>query len=182
MKKVAVFGNAGGGKSTIASRLADITGLPLYILDIITFQDCRYWPDRQDGGRLSDDEYLAFHRNLLARDRWIIEGYGSAASLWARLTEADTLVFIDLPVHMHYWGVTQRLVQGALRNPAGWPENSPIWESTLDGYRVIGRCHRSLTPKYRAFVAEHARSKRVHHLRSRSDARAFLAAVERERG
>jgi hypothetical protein len=31
----------------------------------------------------------------------------------------------------------------------GWPENSPVWESTLDGYQVVWRCHRHLTPRYR---------------------------------
>ncbi|AFY96762.1 hypothetical protein Cha6605_5915 [Chamaesiphon minutus PCC 6605] len=33
MKKVAAFGNTGGGKSTLSKNLAEITGLPLYILD-----------------------------------------------------------------------------------------------------------------------------------------------------
>ena len=33
MKRVAVFGNAGGGKSTLARRLAELTELPLYVLD-----------------------------------------------------------------------------------------------------------------------------------------------------
>ena len=35
MKKVAVFGNTGGGKSTLSKRLSEITGLPLYALDKI---------------------------------------------------------------------------------------------------------------------------------------------------
>ena len=33
MKKVAVFGNAGGGKSTLSKSLAEMTGLPLVALD-----------------------------------------------------------------------------------------------------------------------------------------------------
>ena len=37
MRKVAVFGNAGAGKSTLARRLAEITGLPLYPIDMIQF-------------------------------------------------------------------------------------------------------------------------------------------------
>lgn len=32
MRKVAVFGNAGGGKSTLSKRLSEVTGLPLHIL------------------------------------------------------------------------------------------------------------------------------------------------------
>ena len=35
MKRVAVFGNAGGGKSTLSNRLAEITGLPLIVLDLV---------------------------------------------------------------------------------------------------------------------------------------------------
>ena len=38
MKKVAVFGNTGGGKSTLSKRLSEITGLPLYALDKIQYQ------------------------------------------------------------------------------------------------------------------------------------------------
>ena len=38
MKRVAIFGNAGGGKSTLALELAAITGLPLYVLDKIKYR------------------------------------------------------------------------------------------------------------------------------------------------
>ena len=38
MRRVAVFGNAGGGKSTLARKLAALTKLPLYPLDMIQFR------------------------------------------------------------------------------------------------------------------------------------------------
>ena len=47
MKRIAVFGNAGGGKSTLAKSLAAITGLPLFVLDTIQFRDGRYWPKKK---------------------------------------------------------------------------------------------------------------------------------------
>lgn len=47
MKKVAVFGNAGGGKSTLARHLAELTGLPLYPLDLIQY--------RVGGGKVPED-------------------------------------------------------------------------------------------------------------------------------
>jgi adenylate kinase family enzyme len=180
MNKVAVFGNAGGGKSTLARRLAEISGLPLHVLDIVQFRDGRYWPGEKDGGKASPEQYLKLHADILAQDRWIIDGYGSVASAWERFAAADTLIHVDLPIHAHYWGVTRRLVAGMFRNPPGWPENSPVWESSLDGYRVVGLCHRHLTPKYREMVAEAAASKRVHHLRSRAAMRAFLNDVANE--
>ncbi len=38
MRKVAVFGNAGGGKSTLSKQLSEIAGLPLYVLDKLQYQ------------------------------------------------------------------------------------------------------------------------------------------------
>jgi adenylate kinase family enzyme len=103
MNKVAVFGNAGGGKSTLSRRLAEITGLPLYVLDIIQFRGGRYRPEEKDGGKISIDEYLTIHHDILGRDQWIIDGYGTLSSTSERLSVADTLVYIDLPIHAHYW-------------------------------------------------------------------------------
>ena len=174
MKKVAVFGNAGGGKSRLSARLAEITGLPLYTLDLIQFRDGRYWPDDKAGGKLSDEDYAAVHRDILSREAWIIDGYGTLSSTWDRISAADTLVYIDLPVITHYWGVTRRLLKGLFRNPLGWPANSPLWASTLAGYKVVWRCHRLLTPRYRQRMADEAASKQVHHLTSRAAIAAFL--------
>lgn len=168
MKKVAVFGNAGGGKSTLAERLAAITGLPLHVIDIMRFPDGKYQPEEKDGGKISPAAFHKRHSDILRQDRWIIDGFDSVASTWERFAAADTLVYVDLPILSHYWGVTTRFGAGLLNNPKGWPERSPIWKSTLDGYKVIGRCHRYLTPKYRQYVAEAASSKKVHHLKSRS--------------
>jgi hypothetical protein len=136
MRKVAVFGNAGGGKSTLARRLAEVTGLPLYPLDRIQF--------KAGGGKVPHEE----HRSA---------------------------TFDALQV------VTKRLDQGLFVSPEGWPGNSPMWSSTLDSYRVIWRCHRGLTPRYRQLVADAAASKRVHHLKSPAAMRAFLQAVQHER-
>ena len=177
MKKVAVFGNAGGGKSTLSRRLAEITGLPLYIVDHIQFPEGRYRPEEKDGGKIAHEEYVRIHKEILGRDQWIIDGFDTVALAWERFAAADTLVHVDLPVLTHYWGVTKRLVAGQFRNPEGWPENTPVWESSLDSYRVVWRCHRRLTPRYRQLVAEAASTKRVHHLRSRAEMKAFLQAT-----
>jgi adenylate kinase family enzyme len=180
MRKIAVFGNAGGGKSRLARRLAEATSLPLYCLDMIQFRAGRYRPEERGGGKIPDDEYLKIHADIIKRVEWIIDGYGSVASAWERFAVADTLVYIDLPLLTHYRWVTTRLAKGLFRNPPGWPENSPVWASTLDSYRVVWRCHRRLTPSYRQLVADASSLKRVHHLKSASEIEAFLEAVKQE--
>jgi len=84
---VAVFGNTGGGKSTLSERLAEITGLPLYTPDIVQFRGGLYRPDTKNGGKMPHEEYLKIHSDIICRDQWIIDGYGSVTSAWeARLT------------------------------------------------------------------------------------------------
>jgi adenylate kinase family enzyme len=172
MKKVAVFGNAGGGKSTLARRLAELTGLPLHPLDKIQY--------RAGGGEVPHEEYLKAHADLLHQNEWIIDGFGSVASAWERFSKADTLVYIDLPLVTHHWWVTKRLVQGLFVTPEGWPENSPIWSSTIASYRVLWLCHREMTPRYRQLVIDVSASKRVHHVKSPAEMKAFLNAIARE--
>jgi adenylate kinase family enzyme len=170
MKRVAVFGNAGGGKSRLAQRLAELTGLPLYVVDMMQF--------RPGGAKVPDDEFLQAHANVLRRDEWIIDGFGNVAIAWQRFTAADTLIYIDLPLFIHYRWVTKRLIKGLFANPPGWPEKSPLWSSSIQSYRVLWLCHRHLTPKYRQLVADGAASKRVHHLRSPSEISSFLKATK----
>lgn len=174
MKRVAVFGNAAAGKSTLARRLANLTGLPLYPLDLI-----QYAPG---GGKVPHEDYLRAHADLIGRDEWIIDGFGCVASAWERFGAADTLIYLDLPLSTHYWWVTKRFLKAAFVAPEAWPEKSPMWRSTLDSWRVVGLCHRNLTPKYRQLVEHAAGSKRVHHLRSASQMRSFLEVVKEEQG
>ena len=172
LKRVAIFGNAGGGKSTLAKRLADVTQLPLHQLDMIQY--------KAGGGEVPHDEYVRAHAELLDRETWIIDGFGSVETAWERFAKADTLIHVDLPLLTHYWWVTKRLMKSFYSLPVGWPENSPMWRSTMDSYRVIGLCHRKLTPRYRQLDADMAASKRVHHLRSSAEIHAFLMATQRE--
>jgi len=175
MKRVAVFGNAGGGKSTLAKRLAELTRLPLYPVDKMQF--------RAGGDAVPHDEYLKVHAELLRREAWIIDGFGCVSSAWERFSAADTLIYVDLSLLTHYRLVTKRFIKGLLVSPEGWPDNSPLWSSTLSSYRVLPLCHRHLTPRYRQLVADATASKRVHHLQSPAQIRSFLEAVKKkERG
>jgi adenylate kinase family enzyme len=132
------------------------------------------------GGPVPHEEYLKAHADLLRQDEWIIDGFGCVGSAWERFSRADTLVYVDLPLITHHWFVTKRLIKGLYVTPEGWPENSPMWHSTMNSYKVLWLCHRHLTPRYRQLVADVAVSKRVHHVKSAGEMAAFLNAIKGE--
>jgi adenylate kinase family enzyme len=172
MQKVAVIGNAGGGKSTLSRRVSEITGLPLHVLDKIKY--------RSGGIEVSHEDYKRAHQQILQTDQWIMDGFGCMETLWVRLDAADSLIFVDLPLYLHFWWVTKRLITGYFNPPAGWPEKSPILKSSINSYRVLWRCHKFLTPKYREYVEQAQSTKRVYHIRSAEQISQFLESIENE--
>ena len=79
MKKVIVIGSPGAGKSTFSRKLRDVTGLPLYYLDMI-------WHNRS----------------------WIIDGnYLSTMEL--RLENCDTIFLLDYPLEVCLAGAKARI-------------------------------------------------------------------------
>ena len=87
-QRVLVMGCPGAGKSTLARRLADRTGLPLVHLDDL------YW--QSDWVRPSDAEWQAQQRQAAAEPRWIIDGnYLPTAEL--RLVRAQAIVVVSAP-------------------------------------------------------------------------------------
>ncbi|MGB2248232.1 MAG: shikimate kinase [Alcanivorax sediminis] len=129
MKKVAVFGRPGSGKSTLSKALASASGLPLYALDSLVYQ--------ANGERVARAIFDEAHAGILASERWIIEGFGPLAAFHQRLETADTLVYVDLPYLASYWFVTKRLLKGLFVKPEGWPEGSSVLKGTLESYKVL---------------------------------------------
>ncbi|WP_107667388.1 adenylate kinase [Cyanothece sp. BG0011] len=169
MKKVAVFGNAGGGKSTLSRKLSEMTNLPLYVLDKIQY--------KPGGVPISYEDYKQIHEEIISKDEWVIDGFGSFETVWLRLEKADTLVYVDLPLTVHFWWITKRLLTGFFVPPKGWPENSPLWKSSMNSYNNLWLCHQRLTPRYRDYVLEVGKSKKVYHLKSTKDIKDFYKLI-----
>src|SRR5688572_26084016 len=157
MKRVAIFGNAGGGKSTLARELAAITGLPLYVIDKIKF--------RPGGSEVPHEEYLQLHSVLVSRDEWIIDGFESIKLAWGRFDAADRLGHVRLPVAVHARWVEGRLGAGLCVGPPGWSQGGPVISGSIQGCRVLWRCRTRLTPRYPSYVSQDARHKGVFQLR-----------------
>ncbi len=167
MTRVAVIGNAGGGKSTLCHALSRARHLPLHPIDKIQWRP---------GWRLVPaEEFAANHDRLLTREAWIIEGFGPWDSVEKRFDAADTIIFIDHPLWLHYWWATKRQVVSIFRIPPGDPEGCPRLPVTLRLYRMMWRLHRDLRPKLIAAIEARRLQKRIFHIKSPKELAAFRA-------
>lgn len=111
MKRVIVIGSPGAGKSTFARRLRDISGLPLYYLDMI-------W-HKPDGTNVSAEDFDRALWEILAGDCWIIDG-NYQRTLEERLSACDTVFLLDFPVEVCLAGAQSRI--GTKREDLPWVE------------------------------------------------------------
>ncbi len=88
MNKVCIVGCGGSGKSTFAGKLGEITGIPVYYLDVYFWN--AGWVER------NREEWNSIVRDLLKNDKWIMDGnYSGTQDI--RFADADTILFLDLP-------------------------------------------------------------------------------------
>jgi len=88
MRRIAIIGFSGGGKSTLAMRLGELLGIEP------THMDAIHW---LHGWRENtvENEIKAL-APVLERDRWIIDGNYSRVLYKERLDLADTVIFVDV--------------------------------------------------------------------------------------
>ncbi|NRF63094.1 adenylate kinase [Vibrio coralliilyticus] len=165
MKKIAVFGKPGSGKSTLSKQLARETGIELHQLDSIVY--------KKNGEQIDVETFKDAHNNILETESWIIDGLGPIESFNQRLDEADTLVYIDLPYITSYWLVTKRLLKGLIVKPEGWPDGSSIWNGTIQSYRFLNLSPKFWNDKFMHRLESISTNKSLHVIRSISELNRF---------
>jgi hypothetical protein len=152
VKRVLILGRGASGKSTLALRLGQITGLPVIELDKIFWQ-AGLTPT-------SREQWVGIQQKLVTGERWILDGdLGPYDAVEVRLRAADTIIFLDFS-----------LLRCAWRAPTRSRERMDFW-SWLLAYRYKSR------PMLRAAIAKHAANVELHVFRSPRALRRFVAGL-----
>ena len=107
MRRIALIGPGGAGKSTLARVLGERLGLPVFHLDGLYWQPG--WVARPRA------EWLRIQAEVVGGDRWIIDGNYSG-SMDVRLAAADMVLFLDLPRGVCVWRALCRAILGRGRS------------------------------------------------------------------
>jgi adenylate kinase family enzyme len=144
IQRVVVLGPGASGKSTLARRLGEITGIPVIELDKI------FW---QPGLRaLPPDHWVRLQQETIAQEQWILDGdLGPYDAVEVRLHAADTVIFLDFALLRCAW-------RALLRSP----ERLDFWlwlmQYRLKHRRLLLNAIRSHAPHAKLFVLRDPKS------------------------
>ena len=102
MKRVAIIGCGGAGKSTLARKMGEKLGLRVHHLDRL------YW--RADWQKTALEQWKLIHDNLCTESEWILDGNYSS-TMDVRLKACDTVIFIDFPRQLCLYRVLKRFLK-----------------------------------------------------------------------
>lgn len=178
MKRIAIIGPKGSGKTTLAHHLCSIVNVEVIHADAILGQSTEtVTTESHSKNRLE---------SYLQQPAWIIEGDGDPTNpnfiYERRFAAADTIIWLDLPHSVCVWRLVKRLFQqeGRLRkfflsNYPGNIQKYGVVQGLIQTWNYIKQ-ERSLV---REKIDQCCGDKRVFILRSPSEVNDFLAVIQR---
>jgi adenylate kinase family enzyme len=134
-RRIAVIGNAGGGKSTLARAPAAARSVPYIEVDRFLWE-----PDWQPA---AGDGYALAHDRALAGSSWVIDGLGRRESIAARLHRSSDIVLVDLPLWIDFWLAAERQFawsQGQVDHPPAGASAPPPTEALFRTIWEVDPC------------------------------------------
>ena len=162
MQKIIVIGCPGSGKTTFAEKLNEKVGFNLFYLDAIWHK-----PDRT---HISREDFDARLGEILALDRWIIDGNYSR-TLERRIEACDTVIWFDLPTEVCLEGVRER--RGKPRIDMPWVET----EEDPEFIELIKKYNDEQRPKVLSLLEKYRSGREIIVFRSRREADELLAVI-----
>lgn len=167
IKRIAIIGNSGSGKSYLADKLHQLLRLPVYHLDKYCWKPG--WT------KLEYAEFKHIHDALCGKDKWIIEGM-NLKSLEHRLQRADMIIFLDISRSVCLWHVFKRLLKHYGSSEPHAAEGCPqelswqFWQFV----RWVWNFKKQVRPKIYAALKSCADQKQIYILKSKKEVDQFL--------
>ena len=162
MKKVIIIGCCGSGKSTLARHLHACTGIPLFHLDQLNWNENKTTVEKE--------VFLKRVQDVIQKDSWIIDGnYGSSIEM--RMQACDTVFFLDYPVDVCIQGIHERV--GKVRTDIPWVEDE-VDEGLIEFVRNYEKEDR---PEILELLSKY-KEKDIHIFRNRKDAKIYLESLK----
>ena len=167
MERVMVIGCGGAGKSTLARRLGEKTGLPVVHLDQI-------WWEPGNWQHLEKPEFDARLCAEMEKEKWILDGNFNR-TIEARLEKCDTVIYLDYPriVCLKNW--LGRVIKNWGRARVDMAQGCAEWIDP-EMAKWIWRFNKQNRKRYYALLRG-AKDKQVIILRSRRQAEKFLESL-----
>lgn len=168
MKRVAVVGSGGAGKTTFANELGRRTGLPVLHLDHFHWRPGWVVP--------IEEEWAMTQSELVERPEWIIDGnYGAQFDL--RFDRADTVIVLALPRRVCMYRVLKRVVTNWHREV-----QAPGCREHFDYVflRWLWRFPKHSRPQLDAALARHGDVIEVIELTTQRDVRRYIDSLGEE--
>ncbi len=113
--RIAVVGNAAGGKTKLSRKLGERYSIGVTHIDSIQFLPGMIIRPHA--------ETIKTLRTVALKQSWIIDGYGPLDIIEERFLIADHIIFIDLPVWRHLLWAVKRQFENIFKKRAELPEN-----------------------------------------------------------
>ena len=109
---------------------------------------------------------------MLQKDKWIIDGFGPWEFVEKRFREADAIIYVDLPLIMHYYWATKRQLKCLFKPRIDGPPGCPMLPVTFKLYKMMWHLHKEIRPKLHA--------KRIIHLKNKERNKRVIKRVDVE--
>jgi adenylate kinase family enzyme len=171
VRRIAIIGPLGAGKSTLAVKLGQLLGIEVHHLDRL------YWGDTWTA--TPPEEWQALLDRIVAGESWIIDG-NFTSSLPQRLGAADTVIYLDVRPLTATIRATRRRVLHRWRRAPGMPGGArPMFNAQL--FRWIWTFPSRGRPALLAQLEEPSVADKTVILRTRRDVRRFVRSAGERR-
>ncbi len=166
--RILIYGVTGSGKTTLARRLAEVTGLPCHGVDDLTWEPG--WVVKPDA------EQRQLIADLCAGDAWIID---SAYGIWLDipLSRVDLIIALDYPRWTSFMRLTGRCIRNLRTRTPICNGNYETWRNLVSPNSILVWHFRSFRRKRERMREWERRGMPVKRFLRPSEAEAWLASL-----